>query len=40
MARGWLEMQAGGQDPPEDWPNEPMITSEKQPEDLDIDIKL
>ena len=40
MARGWLEMQAGVQDPPEDWPNEPMITSEKQPEDLDIDIKL
>ncbi len=39
MLRGWLDMQAGVQDTPEDWPNEP-IGMEKQPDDLDIDIKL
>lgn len=37
MLRGWLEMQAGVQDPPEDWPDEP-IGFEKQPGDFDIKL--
>ena len=37
MLRGWIEMQAGVQEQPEDWPDEP-IAVEKNPEDFDIKL--